>query len=722
MILFLELACIRFLPAYVKLLSYFANTVLLASFLGMSVGCLTSRRKTRLIHAVPALLFVVATLAAVFWVLGNFEKAAIRLSPQSSQTVVFFGADQAAKAGLHLSLEVVLSVAFMLVSVIFIGLGQVMGGEFDRHPPIRGYTLNILGSLAGILIFTAMSSLSLPPVVWFGVASVVLIPWLRGPGRRYALNVGLLAISLLVMFLLDYVTSSPRGDAGTIWSPYYKIRYASRYNEKVALDISVNEIGHQYAGPVSGKPTIYSLPYGLLGQTEKTPREILVIGAGSGNDVAAALQHGATHVDAVEIDPRILELGKRYHPDRPYDDPRVRVAIDDGRSFVRQSDKQYDMIVYALVDSLTLMSSYSSVRLETYLFTRQAFQDIRRHLQPGGVFVVYNYFRENWLALRISKMLAEVFGREPVVMTFPATARISIDQPSSGNAFSMFIAGDTDALLERFADGEVYLFDQRGSARNGEIGAFASRPPHSLPPNVEAVTPSALVTSDSLGVATDDWPFLYLRERTMPAYLLRSTALVILIAIVLLFTLGRGELRERFSGHFFFLGAAFMLLETRSVTSLALVYGSTWRVNAIVFFSILVMILLANLYVLKRPTHRTGTLYALLFVALILNYALPPHAFLSLSSLAGQVVTPAVVALPILLAALVFANSFRVSGQPSADIGWNIAGVMVGGLCENLSLLIGFQNLLLVAVLFYLISALTRPAAASAGCVNVATG
>ncbi|PJB75318.1 MAG: spermidine synthase, partial [Armatimonadetes bacterium CG_4_9_14_3_um_filter_58_7] len=169
-------------------------------------------------------------------------------------------------------------------------------------------------------------------------------------------------------------------------------------------------------------------------------------------------------------------------------------------------------------------------------------------------------------------------------------------------------------------------------------------------------------------------------------------------------------------------GAAFMLLETRSVTSLALVYGSTWRVNAIVFFSILVMILLANLYVLKRPTHRTGTLYALLFVALILNYALPPHAFLSLSSLAGQVVTPAVVALPILLAALVFANSFRVSGQPSADIGWNIAGVMAGGLCENLSLLIGFQNLLLVAVLFYLISALTRPAAASAGCVNVATG
>src|SRR5262249_17405183 len=144
-------------------------------------------------------------------------------------------------------------------------------------------------------------------------------------------------------------------------------------------------------------------------------RDVLIIGAGSGNDVAAALGQGAAHVDAVEIDRALYELGASDHPDRPYADDRVTVHIDDGRSFLHGTSQRYYLVVYAVVDSLVLQSGYSSVRLESFLFTREAFDDIRAHLKPGGVFAAYNSYRQGWLVGRLTGMLTDAFGRLPLV-------------------------------------------------------------------------------------------------------------------------------------------------------------------------------------------------------------------------------------------------------------------------------------------------------------------
>ena len=154
---------------------------------------------------------------------------------------------------------------------------------------------------------------------------------------------------------------------------------------------------------------------------------MLIIGAGSGNDVAAALAHGAGHVDAVEIDPVINELGRLYHPNRPYSDPRVSIHLDDGRSFVRKTPSQYDLISYAVVDSLALHSSYSSVRLESFLFTEQAFRDIKAKLKPGGVFAMYNFYRQGWVVGRLVKLGETVFGSRPLVVSLPYQDVISRD-------------------------------------------------------------------------------------------------------------------------------------------------------------------------------------------------------------------------------------------------------------------------------------------------------
>ncbi len=80
---------------------------------------------------------------------------------------------------------------------------------------------------------------------------------------------------------------------------------------------------------------------------------MLVVGAGNGNDVSVALRQGASRVDAVEIDPKLMEIGERFHPERPYADPRVQQFVDDGRAFLERTDDSYDLIVFAFPDSLT---------------------------------------------------------------------------------------------------------------------------------------------------------------------------------------------------------------------------------------------------------------------------------------------------------------------------------------------------------------------------------
>ncbi len=127
-------------------------------------------------------------------------------------------------------------------------------------------------------------------------------------------------------------------------------------------------------------------------------------------------------MDAVEIDPAIIRLGREHHPDHPYSDPRVTVINDDARHYLRTTTKHYDLVVFALIDSLTMQSSFSGVRLESYMFTEESFRAVRDQLKPNGLLVVYNYFRERWLVDRLANTAAVAFGEEPRVHVHEARA------------------------------------------------------------------------------------------------------------------------------------------------------------------------------------------------------------------------------------------------------------------------------------------------------------
>jgi hypothetical protein len=156
----------------------------------------------------------------------------------------------------------------------------------------------------------------------------------------------------------------------------------------------------------------------------------------------------------------------------------------------------------------------------------------------------------------------------------------------------------------------------------------------------------------------------------------------------------------------FFLGAGFMLLETKGVVHMALLFGSTWVVNSIVFFAILVMVLLSNLYVIAARPRALWPFYTLLVASLLLNAYVPIDDYLSLPGAAKVLASCAVVFVPVFFAGVIFAASFRDSRRPDVDFGSNIGGAILGGLAEYFSLVLGFNHLLFVAIAFYLLSAL----------------
>ena len=380
---------------------------------------------------------------------------------------------------------------------------------------------------------------------------------------------------------------------------------------------------------------------------------MLIIGAGTGNDVAVALAQGAQRVDAVEIDPVLHRLGRERHPERPYQDPRVTAHVDDGRAFLERTDRRYDLILLALPDSATIVTGQAALRLENYLFTTQALEQARSLLRPGGTFAMYNYY-EPWLVDRYANTLRAVYGTAPCVQV------------------GQTLGARREVVLSLGADGGT-----NGCATTWKPG------------------------SSTLEPSTDDRPFPYLADRSIPRFYLWMLGLI-LVASVLLVRVAAGPLRQmRPYTDLFFMGGAFLLLETKNVVQFALLFGTTWFVNAAVFAGVLLSVLAAIEVARRFRLPRPALLYLGLLVALAAAWLIPQAALLSLPVVPRFAAGVTIAFAPIFLANLVFAQRFRTIGASTVAFGANLLGAMVGGALEYLALVAGFQSLLvLVAVLY----------------------
>lgn len=652
LVLFLEVALIRWLPAQIRLLSYFSNFILLASFLGIGIGALLGRVRRSLFVWYP--LLQLAVIAVVY-----FLRLEVRINAPGS--IYFTSGTSDPVTAVETTL--LLPVLFVGVAALFATLAQRMAREMTALPPLRAYTINLAGSLAGVAAFAVASWLEARPSTWFILAFAATLPLLWN--QRWT-TITIAAIVCLVVS--GALVADMQRD--TIWSPYYKITLKTQGRETV---VEVNNIWHQSMAPVGSKEYFYQWPYMVFGDTFK---DVLILGAGSGTDVAAALLHNVGRVDAVEIDPAILRLGAERHPDRPYADPRVHQVADDGRHFLRTTEKKYDLVVFALIDSLTLQSAFSGVRLESYMFTEESFRAVRNVLKPNGVLVVYNYFREPWLVDRLANTAATAFGEEPMVHVHPAKDQLGV-----------IVVGPRLRTLASYPEPP------------SEVTAYNQGAP--LAPPIRHARDLAIVP------ATDNWPFLYMREPHLPSHYMSALAVVLIVSILAVFGVVRGAV-HKWSWEFFFLGAGFMLLETKSIIQFALLWGSTWVVASLTIAAVLVMALLANWTVAHVEVRRPRLVGAVLLALLALNYFVPVGTFAIESRPAESLVYSLLVFSPIFCAGLLFGSSIKRSDDVTVDYGANLLGAMIGGVAEYLSLLMGFQFLLILVAVFYAAALATR--------------
>jgi SAM-dependent methyltransferase len=639
-VLFTELALIRWIPALVTYVGFFSNFLLMASFLGIGLGILLGRNGIRM-PASPFPFLLLATLSLV-------TSAQLNVKVRS-EGEIFFGIAESTSADVNF---IVLPLVVILVTAVMAALALPLGPLLRSMPPLKAYAVDISGSLAGIAAFAALSLLGTAPALWFAVVAGLL--------GLMALGRGFTAWSLVggtAMLAVIYGGSLATPGVEQQWSPYYRVDVFSGSSGLTGL--SVNGIPHQslYRADDETKNDFYDQVYRWYPNRQFD--SVLVVGAGTGTDVAIALERGAGRVDAVEIDPVIQRLGVERHPNDPYGDPRVTAHLNDGRAFLRTTDKRYDLVVFALPDSLTLVSSTANLRLESFLFTEEAFRSVREHLTDDGIFVLYNYYREPWLIEKLDAQLETAFGHEPFI--------------------------------------RLYQNHQAALAAGPLVESGGGSPPGD---KVDAVQATSGAT---LHAATDDWPFLYLREPSLAPYYLAALAFMTLLAAGSIWYVLRRTNASigALSPHFFALGVAFLLLETKSLASFALLFGTTWIVNALVFFAILVSVLLSVGVTAWFKPRRMWPLYLGLVVSLTVGFLIPPERLLLDPPVLRYTLAAVVAFAPVFFANLVFTYSFRETRAADIAFASNLVGAMLGGVLEYAALLIGYRWLLVVVAIAY---------------------
>jgi len=629
LMLFVELALIRWVTSNNVYVTKATNFVLLASFLGIGIGFLNAKSTRDYLRWTPVALLVLVGFVLSF--------------PVILQTLTGSRPYQGLNGMPALPQPASLSVVFFLTVAVMAGLGQGVARIFVRFRPLRAYRLDILGSLAGITVFSGLSFLDWPPAAWGSIAACGIVVMLAPKIRWWQLAAaGGVAALLIGESFVPFQT----------WSPYNKLSVHKAGGPTPAVNVSANNIPYQAARSLAElhkqKP-FYFFPYRHVARADL--KNVLIIGAGTGNDVEVALSEGARHIDAVEIDPLLLHIGSQAHPNHPYDNPRVTMHVADGRAYLQDTHKRYNLILFALPDSLVALAGQSAIRLESYLLTEQSIAQAKAHLAPGGTFAMYNYYAP-FLLNRYATTVTDVFGRTPCAEVGP---------PLGGRRLATLTVHPGEAV----PNCATFWHGQR------------------------------------IAPATDDRPFPYLHGASIPSSY-RWMLLAIILASLLLVRVGGGSLRQMGSYvDLAFMGAAFLLLETKNIVQFALLFGATWFVNSLVFAGVLVAVYLAVETASRIRLPRPPVLYAALIAALALAWLVPQESLVGLPVVTRFLAGSTLAFAPLFLANLIFAQRFSGVETSGTAFAANLLGAMIGGTLEYVALITGYRFLLILIGVLY---------------------
>jgi spermidine synthase len=673
--LLLELVMIRWLASVFPVFSFFKNFTLLACFLGLGAGYAVSEKQP----CAPALVLpMLASFVGIITLLrydvgaeaGFFS--ALPMLEQTSINIWMERLDWLTLLVQSVPLYLLLAMSFVLCACICYPVGQLCGRLLQSAAPLKAYGLNLMGSILGVAVLFVMSLFWLPPVIWFTAIGGVLLFFVLSRDARQP--VGIASFCLLVVVLSWPV----QPEIQRLYSPYQLLERMTKsdglmnvlsggsYYQKV-FNLAESNRGHE---PDEDRyvRAYYEFPFNF----KKTPERVAIVGAGSGNDVAAALRMGASHVDAIEIDPAIVFLGRNNHPEHPYDDPRVTVIVNDARNFFRTTHEKYDLIIYGVLDSHTALSHASNLRVDSYVYTREGITEAFNLLKPDGVMSIAFALPNESLGYKLSHILQGMPGAGK-----PLAVRVRYD---SSTTTAFVTQKGRDVALPASKEFAAIGFDNVSQ--------------HFAEPYPEASIP------------TDDWPFFYMISRTYPISYLITLGMVMLLSYMFVRkTIGLNGPIERGYLPFFFLGSGFMLVETKAITELGLHLGGTWFVIAATIVLVLAMAFLANLLVQRGHFRDTGYAYLGLLVSLLVGYLYARnHDLIAFSSPLLSLMTSCVLlTIPMFFSGIVFSNLIGRSGiNISTALAYNLIGALFGGLMEYNSMYFGFAFLYLLAIGFYI--------------------
>lgn len=674
--LFLELLLIRWLSSDFRSLCVFKTFPLATCLVGLGAGAAMAQNRPlaeKLFNQFPFALYICVIVTKVLAVWGFSEL----YFPSAN---LYQWTDLMATMGKEFTTYQLFYMVFLVVLLaptfyVCMSLGAQIGILFNETKPLSAYCINIVGALAGSIVFTICAFAYLPLWTLFIVPAVVAMLYLKENTRRHQIRSALLLT--LAVVAAYWPIRGPEG-MQTKWSPYARIDVypvdATKGDEKkkAGILVNVNHIYHQFFFPehnigegwkmrddiqerVDKRKGYYAFPYTF----KQNPEDVLILGAGTGQDVREAVKNGAKTIDAIEIDPLIIQLGKENNPS--YSDPKVNIVNNDARHFVAHSKKKYDLILLACLDSSALSGMPSSVRVDSFVHTKESVEASARLLKPDGLLVMsFGAGGANWLRNRVANTMKAALGYPPIVL-----------------------------------QGEEFYFIAGNPVKEGKL---------MIPPTGQF--PAAQPDWNSGDrILTDDWPFMYMASKGLDVPFL----LVIVEVIILALFAGRKLFFSKDEKYWtmFALGAAFLLVELGAITRLSLLYSATWLTSSVVINSILVMILIANVLVMKYRDvfdKNINLCFAFLMATLCGSFFVPESSVLALNNnvdYLGHAALTFITLLPCFGAAIVFATLFARVKSPARALAFNLYGCVAGALLEYLSNQLGIRNLVLLSLGLY---------------------
>lgn len=671
--LFAETMAIRWLGIEIPVLRAFPNLVLMLAFIGASSGIAQPERRPKPLLILASVLCLVGSVVLV--PNTDLKDLSLKIDDSNSLAAVFTGLT-------------IISLNALSLLTVFREIGAAVGEEFKGREPLKAYSVNILGSMAGVLAFAVCSFLNTAPWIWLSFVALATFAYSRKK-KLLALFAPLVVIALL-------------STQGAFWSPYGKLEIknfavpqgsifgqgnymlfcnnlyfhsATHVPTKEEFDAKQKIADEKEHLLVHAYKMMY-LPYLFAPKSDN----VLILGSGSGNDTSFALSqfkrkgNKVGRIDAVEIDPVIGNFGRTIHPDRPYLNEQANLIINDARSHLHDSKKRYDIVNFAYLDPGGTLHTASFMRVDNFVFTVESIKDAIGLLSADGIVSMsFATGPEHPVTARLYNSIKQAWGKEPLT------------------------------LCDKSFESCIFLFgpglEKPGAGIDEKIKA-------ALASDSELAVWKPNESQSKVRVCSDDWPFLYLQFDTTGMLLYSSFLLfTILIPVPFIFRVNKASALAPQSFSMFVLGEAFMLMETKCCTELSLLFGNTWLVSAVVIFSFLTLGYLANIFVLKSNKQHLPLIYALLSLVLLADYFMSGMS-LPMTATMHKVVNTTLACLPVFFGGILFSSHFKTIKDPNMGLAANLLGVTFGGLLENLCVVGGIASLSLLTLFLYLLSAL----------------